>query len=505
MKRVKYLIYVLFLFCVGVSISNAASLKVSSNKKTVIVGNTVTVTVSASGAAGWEYCLNYDTSLFTLTSSTSDTKGACVRTGSTLIGYSKVTYTLKAKKSGSGTIGLRDAVMYGDDGNSVSATKGSVSVVAKTQAEIEASYSTDANLSKIEISGYDLSPKFDKNTLNYSLDVENDVDSIVIKVTKSDSSASVSGAGEKELTEGINKFKIVVTAEKGNKKTYEIEINRKELNPINVNVEGEQYTIVRKSDALVAPNYYSLTEIEVNGDKVPALKSEISGYILLGLKDDVGNISLFLYDELTQSYKEYKQISTDNFVLVIKEAQTLIKGYEKTQILDIGNEKVTVYVGEKESDFVFVYGMNAKTGKSSWYKYDKKDETLQRYEEILTYGKNSEKDLYLILIIIFVFVSTISILLVIVLLISNSKIRKKNNKLIYMLENSRMVKISKAKVSEKKVDKEKNQKEDKFLKSKDNNELSQRELRRLEKEKAKKNQEELEKAQDDYLKVIDDK
>ena len=54
------------------STSNAAGLAVSASTKSAVVGNTISVTVSASGAAGWEYCLNYDTSVFSLSSSNTD-------------------------------------------------------------------------------------------------------------------------------------------------------------------------------------------------------------------------------------------------------------------------------------------------------------------------------------------------------------------------------------------------------------------------------------------------
>src|SRR5699024_4335017 len=123
------------------------------------------------------------------------------------------------------------------------------------------------------------------------------------------SGASVSGTGEKELTEGMNSFKIVVTAEKGNKKTYTININRKELNPINVKVDDKDYTVVRKEDVLTAPTYYTSTTIKINDGDVPDFVSEITGYTLVGLKDEEGNISLYSYNE--GDYKLYQQIDTE--------------------------------------------------------------------------------------------------------------------------------------------------------------------------------------------------
>lgn len=510
MKKIKYLLFFLLFSIMGVNYVDAASLSLSANKSTVVVGNTVTVTVSASGAAGWEYCLSYDSSIFELTSTNSDTGGACVLTGSTLIGYSKVTFTLKAKKSGSSTVTLKSNNMYDDYGKEISHSKGSVTLTTKTQAEIEASYSTNADLKSLSIDGYDLTPEFSKNTLKYSLEVENEVEKITIKAGKADSKASINGTGEKLLTEGVNKFEIVVTAEKGNKKTYEIEVTRKELNPIFVKVEGEELTLVRKSDALTAPTYYSSTEIEIEGEEIPAFKSDITGYVLVGLKDEEGNISLYRYDETSGEYVLYQQLSTESITLIPLKVEKSIEEYSLIKEVTIGNEKVTGYTSKNDKDFVLVYGMNASTGDIGWYKYDTKDGTLQRY--VINEGEVSEDkfDLYFILTISFASLSLITIILVIVLLSMNSKLRKKNNKLIDMIESTKSddeEEVVDTNEDENKIEnKEEIKTEEIEGKIEDKEEikeeqLSKREQRRLEKQKELEQQEELRKMQEDFLKT----
>lgn len=497
MKKVRYLVFTLLLFCLGISVTWAASLKVSANKTTVVVGNTVTVTVNASGAAGWEYCLNYDSSIFSLSSTTSDTGGACVRTGSTLIGYSKVTFTLKAKKSGSTTFTLKDYAMYGDDGNVLSSTVGSVKVTAKTQAEIEASYSTNANLKSLSVEGYDITPTFDKDTLEYELEVENEIENITIKAGKADSSASISGTGEKELTEGLNKFEIVVTAEKGNKKTYVVNVTRKELNPIHVDVDGEDFTIVRKAEVLEAPTYYSSTEIEIQNELVPAFKSDITGYVLVGLKDGQGNIALYRYDEVGDKYTSYQQLSTNGIMLIPLVADKAIDGYSNVKSITINNESVNGYIKDNTSEFVLVYGMNASNGETGWYKYDTDEGTFQRYEVATVVEEKEKFDLYFILTVVFASLSLVTIILVIVLLTMNSRLRKKNNKLIGIVEESRnrnkkeVIEDNKVEETSKEVKEENVQQE----------ELSQREKRRLEKQKELEQQEELRGMQEDFLKT----
>lgn len=535
MKKIKYLLFVIFFSCLGIISVDAASFSVKANTTNAVVGSQVKITVAVSGsdAAGWEYCLNYDNSIFKFQSANSDTGSTCVKTGSTLIGYKTVTFNFKVSKSGSGTFSLSGAAIYNEDGEQLSLSKGSVVVKAKTQAEIEASWSDNAFLSSLKIDGYDLNPEFNKNTTEYDVEVPNEVESITIKATKADPSASVSGAGTKKLTEGINVFKIVVTAEKGNKKTYVVNVNRKELNPINVVVNGNEYTVVRKKDALEAPSFYASEVIDIDGNEVPAFKSDITDFTLVGLKDTEGNIRLYSYDGT--SYKLYKQVSNDGFTFIPQEVKELVDGFEVKKIIKIGEIEIESYGSKEDNDFLLVYGMNASNGETNWYKYDTKEETFQRYV-LKENVKNEDNNFYFILTMVFAILSGITILLVIILLSMNSKLRKKNNRVIELLEQGKCqinsevrgdvseikdeVKKSNKCVEEKKENIEEtiinniaksnlescslDENKEEIKKEKkdiiDEKDLSKRELRRLEKLKMQQEQNELKKMQDDFFK-----
>ncbi len=449
MKKIKVVLFSLVLFFLSVHYVDAASISVSANKSTVVVGNTVKVTVkvnstgSAAGKVGaWTYCVDYDSSVLKLTGSTASGGGKCVNDGVVGIVSATTTFTFKAIASGSASVSISKPALYDfqtEKTMSVSANK--ITIKAKTQAEIEASYSTNANLSALRIVDYVISPEFNKDTLEYSLEVENDVESIEIKATKADSSASVSGTGVKELSEGLNKFNIVVTAEKGNKKTYVINVTRKELNPINVEVDGFKYTVVRKADALEAPTYYSSTEVEIDGEMVPAFNSDITGYTLVGLKDEEGNIDL--YSVTDTGYNLYKQIGTEGLVFIPVTNEKLLTGYEIVKNITINNINVKGYVNDKNEDYVLVYGMNASNGKSNWYIYDTLEGTFQRYEEYVIQEEKKDKDIYFILTIVFGGIAGLTLLLVILLISKNSKIRQKNEKLISMLQALREAKKDK--------------------------------------------------------------
>ena len=77
-------------------------------------------------------------------------------------------------------------------------------------------YSSNNYLKSLSIDGYSLSPEFNKDTTEYTVEVPNGTDKITIDASKEDSTASISGTGEKEVAEGTNKFEINVEAENGN-------------------------------------------------------------------------------------------------------------------------------------------------------------------------------------------------------------------------------------------------------------------------------------------------
>lgn len=85
---------------------------------------------------------------------------------------------------------------------------------------------TDNTLSSLSASSLNL--KFNKNTTNYSFNVENSVKSITINAKASSGKATVSGTGVKTLKDYVNTFNVVVTAENGSKKTYTIKVIRKD-------------------------------------------------------------------------------------------------------------------------------------------------------------------------------------------------------------------------------------------------------------------------------------
>lgn len=85
-------------------------------------------------------------------------------------------------------------------------------------------------LSSLKIEGYELDKNFNKNNTEYEAYVPYNVEKVNIIGNVEDNSATLSGTGEKQLVVGDNKISLVVTAENGTKKTYIVNVIRKDAN-----------------------------------------------------------------------------------------------------------------------------------------------------------------------------------------------------------------------------------------------------------------------------------
>lgn len=395
----------------------SASVKVKASNNTLVVGSTtkVTVTVSSSDLGAWEYCISYDSSVLKLTSSTADAN-TCVKAG-----YvekkgqtsSSETFTFKAIKSGSSKVTVKSYAIYSYSTETVMNTSASsVTIKTMTQAELEATYSTNANLKSLTVDGYELTPAFDKNTLEYRVEVPNEVTSVNISLTKEDFTAQISGDGLKELTEGDNKFEIIVTAQKGNSKTYVVNVYRKELDPISVKIDNKEYFIVRKTDAIPQYPTFVATTIMYGEDEIPALYSEITDYTLIAVKDEDGNILTFIYRD--GEFTRYNEVKSDALTIFPKELPDDDRFSNLTKVsFDYNGYKLEGYQVSENSNYAIIYAQNIETGDIKFYSLDKKNSTIQEYNEELSESYTERMNIMKYIILGFIALTIILLLIII--------------------------------------------------------------------------------------------
>lgn len=434
-KNIKLLTFAIISYFLIMGSINAASLSLSKSSSTVSVGSTVKITAKISGGTSYTYSnfsISYDQDRFAFVSSSDNCNGLnCL-----VEGNGSVTLTFKAKSNGSGS--FRASGSFEDDNSGSLSGSTSVTVGASnttTTPNEGKTLSSNNYLSSLKVENQTLTPEFNKDTLEYSLNLPSDTQSINIIADKEDKKANIIGAGEVKVSEGINTLEIIVTAESGNKKTYVIKATVEEKDPIKVSLNKQTYTVVRNKDLLTKPENYEEKTIIIDGKETPAFYNEITKFTLVGLKDEKGNINLYIYDQNKKTYTLYKEMKFNNINLYPLSINKNIKGYKKYEI-KINDLNVKVLKIKKDSKFAIVYGIDLDTGKKNYYSYDIENNTIQLY--------NDEYSNFLIdymYIGIYIILGSwalllIFIIIIIVLCVKNSKRKKKIRNILSKLSNS---------------------------------------------------------------------
>lgn len=393
MKKLLFLTTIILTYIMFSSNILAASMSVSASSTTINVQDRVTISVNLNSIEG----------KFKISSSDTSVLDGGMQTDWVESGYIQTSFT--AKKAGSATITVTplsattmDAGNEQDyttsksitikvvepsrgnnqtNTNNQSSNKNKQSYDYDDTIDINKEYSSDNYLSSLSVEGYNID--FDKDKLEYSLDVDDDVASIDVSAKANDDKATVIGTGNIKLTDGINNIKITVIAENGNERVYTLLVNVKDIDPIKIKIGKKEYNVVKKVEQLSIPDNFTPFQAEIDSKKVPALYNEITGYILVGLKDEKGNIKLYVYDPNTKSYSLYNEITFNSIKLYYTNPKNPPKGLKKVKI-DINGNSVIAYKTKSKSKFYLVYGMNVNNGNIGWYRYDSIDKTLQRYE-----------------------------------------------------------------------------------------------------------------------------
>lgn len=478
------ILIVSLLFTITVDAATA-KITVSTSKSQVVVGNTFTVTtkISGSGLGSWQWTLNYDTKKFKLVSG-----GNVFFFSESGENQKSKTWTLKAIAKGSGTISVKAAGAFAyKDESTMKVTTNSKTVKVITQAELEASYSKDNNLKSLSVEGLKLEPEFNKDTTDYKVTAESNTTEIKINATKSDSKAELSGTGTFKVTEGENKFTITVEAENGSIKKYNITVNVTDPNPITVKINDKNYTVVKRESNLTKPEDYEKTEITINESKVPAFYNEVNNFTLVGLKDENGDISLFLYDKETNTFSEYKEIKLDQIKLYPLSIDKEIDNYKLTKI-KINDIEFDALILDN-SDYAVIHAQNMNNGSSDYYTYDTKTNTVIRYTDETLKPLKDKITKYEKMIILLCGETLLVFFILICILIAkirNNKKRKKIHKMMLKQKELEEKQKQESNIKEEKQEiKEENKSEEK---NKDEKEIQDEETKEeIKEDKTKKN------------------
>ena len=321
------IVIVIMLVIAMVLVSNfsyaASSITIAAGSTNLTVGSSTTLTIRGNNVIGKVNITSSNPGVVSLSSSQEWLEGS-------------VTIRATAKAAGSAYITVTSAdTSDATTGESVSVSTG-VNLISK--AVVVDTRSSNNYLSSLKVEGYELSPAFNANTNNYTMNVKSDVNEIKLSAIPADAKSKTYVNGNLDLVAGENNVTVTVTAENGYKRVYTIVVT-KEKNPEDIDATISKLVVNNttlknefKPDVFeyMCDDVYADTQkLDISLEtKIPDLKYEITGND--ELKQGINHIGIKVTSRDGSVTKEYEIIVfKSDEVLALQEVEEVVPEEQK--------------------------------------------------------------------------------------------------------------------------------------------------------------------------------
>ena len=439
------IITIIYLALNTLNVSAAGSASISASANYVEEGSKVTFYINLKNVAAWDLTgQGYGaTSGCSLGDQGVGDSGTGANINKTLSVTCKTTSVGQVSFSISGNISSAN-------GNNIEKTSVNTSKIVVVTEPREKD--TNNYLKSIGVKDYEITPEFNKDTMEYTADVPATVNKVTIEAEKESSYATVEGTGEKEVDEGANTFEIKVTSETGVERIYKITVNVTDENPINITIDGEEYTIMKNLKNVETPSTYETTTVKINEFDIPAFHSETSGYTLVGVKNSEGKQLLAIYNEDENSYTLYNETKSDQLLLYIMKITEEKEGFIKSTVTinDITYDALKL---NENSNYILIYAMDIVTAEKNYYVYDKDNNSYVVYNDELMNMYKTETEKYK-QVILYGGVGAVAIIFILLIICLRKPKRSKKKKKELEKREEQEVKIEKIDIQKQKKEEE---------------------------------------------------
>ena len=388
LKKIFIICTVVFalLLCMTQSVF-AASISVTAGQSSVKVGNTVAFTITVpSNTQAWTYQVAWSDNLTYVSGDTEPMGFEGNSTRNQLI--------FKANGEGTGKVWIAGG-SYSIDRQPYDASgSATVSIVSASQPSQgydhgdfdddppTPSKSSNNALASLTVSAGELTPAFDPTITDYTLSLPLRTNKITFTATPSDSKATVQGDGEVALRGGENKVAVVVTAEDGSAKTYNITVKVAREPTVFFSLNGESLGVMQDTDGVTPPAGFSPTTVPYSGEELPAWTNAAGQMLLYLVNQDTLAAGFYLYDEAKGVQSPYLPIvygATTYVYTGVPAEKESIPGLTLCDVEAFGHIlKGWKYEDASLQDFCVLYLMDAG-GNYGCHTYDSQSGTLQRF------------------------------------------------------------------------------------------------------------------------------
>lgn len=379
----------LMLSILSLHICWALDISAYAGQSNVSVGSTISVTFRASDdAMRWIYTISFSGNLTLESGSTSVS-------GSDAYGDSR-THTLifRANKEGDAWVtAYKENGLVSTDFIEANASASVQFKVVSASSPSDGYHHDDFNnatpgkssnnaLASLTVSAGELTPAFDPTITDYTLSLPLRTNKITFTATPSDSKATVQGDGEVALRGGENKVAVVVTAEDGSAKTYNITVKVAREPTVFFSLNGESLGVMQDTDGVTPPAGFSPTTVPYSGEELPAWTNAAGQMLLYLVNQDTLAAGFYLYDEAEGVQSPYLPIvcgATTYVYTGVPAEKESIPGLTLCDVEAFGHIlKGWKYEDASLQDFCVLYLMDAG-GNYGCHTYDSQSGTLQRF------------------------------------------------------------------------------------------------------------------------------
>lgn len=388
LKKIFIICTVVFalLLCMTQSVF-AASISVTAGQSSVKVGNTVAFTITVPpNTQAWTYQVAWSDNLTYVSGDTEPMGFEGNSTRNQLI--------FKANGEGTGKVWIAGGSYSVDRQPYDASGSATVSIVSASQPSQgydhgdfdddppTPSKSSNNALASLTVSAGELAPAFDPTITDYTLSLPLRTNKITFTATPSDSKATVQGDGEVALRGGENKVAVVVTAEDGSAKTYNITVKVAREPTVFFSLNGESLGVMQDTDGVTPPAGFSPTTVPYSGEELPAWTNAAGQMLLYLVNQDTLAAGFYLYDEAEGVQSPYLPIvcgATTYVYTGVPAEKESIPGLTLYDVEAFGHIlKGWKYEDASLQDFCVLYLMDAG-GNYGCHTYDSQSGTLQRF------------------------------------------------------------------------------------------------------------------------------
>lgn len=246
-------------------------------------------------------------------------------------------------------------------------------------------------LASLNINSGIMTPNFDANVSEYSVDLPKDIRTISVTAESQDNKARIEGIGDIELKPGENIIDIKVIAENNEERIYKIKAYVYEAPEVYLKYKDKEIGVVKRLRNVTIPEGFAVKEYKVNDQIINIFEGEHFS-IIYGVDNEENNNFYIIDTEKNECINKIIPATIANHFFYLIDVEEEKKGFEISK-MTIENKEIWGYKFKNGFENYFLIPVINKQGEKTEYLYESKEGTLQLYSGCAPINYNNYEEL----------------------------------------------------------------------------------------------------------------